>query len=865
MAGDEQLVRIGGRRLRITNLEKVLYPETGTTKGEMIDYYSRIAEVLIPHVVGRPVTRKRWPDGVGTEDDPGMVFFAKDLERGAPSWVRRMPIPHSTGTKEYPLVGDVPTLVYLAQVASLELHVPQWRFDAGGDRGPADRLVLDLDPGPGAGLAECAVVAGWARDILLDMGLEPYPVTSGSKGIHLYAALPPGQSSEQASALANELARAIEADHKELVVSSMKKTERHGKVLIDWSQNNGSKTTIAPYSLRGRPHPTVAAPRTWDELDDPALRHLDFNEVLERVESHGDPMAALGFHAGGREAESGPLSAYISKRSADRTPEPLPANPLGATPHGELPRFVIQEHHATALHWDFRLEHDGVLVSWAVPRGVPHSYKRNNLAIMTEDHPMEYAVFEGTIPAGEYGGGTVTIWDDGRYELEKWRDDEVIATLEGRPGGPLGRVRLALIRTAGEGEKSSWLLHRMKTDAAGRPQPDGVVVEPSPQADAPRRAGGLAAAGGGRPRKGHVSSGSHNDLDAPPEGRVSRKFIGESAVSSRPEAATDLRPMLSTSATPAQARLAARTWADRDDGTDAWVEMKWDGIRAIGAWDGQRLRLFARSGNEVTHRYPELTAVDAGFGGEPCVVDGELVALEPDGRPSFPLLQTRMNLEHAGDIARVARRTPVRYYLFDVLSHDGDDLAGLPLRERREVLEAVAAASVDAITVPPVFDDVDDALATSAQLRLEGIVVKDPVSRYLRGGRSESWLKVKNTRTQEVVIAGIRPGKGGRSSTFGSLLLGIPAEDGLQYAGRVGSGFSDSTLTALLKKLTPLRTDQNPLVGVPALDARDALWVRPELVGEVEYGEFTPGGILRHPRWRGLRPDKSPAEVRRED
>ncbi|WP_194398067.1 ATP-dependent DNA ligase [Microbacterium atlanticum] len=824
MAGDEQLVRIGGRRLRITNLQKVLYPETGTTKGEVIDYYSRVAEVLIPHVIGRPVTRKRWPDGVGTEDDPGMVFFAKDLERGAPSWVRRMPIPHSSGTKDYPLVGDVPTLVYLAQVASLELHVPQWRFAPSGDRGPADRLVLDLDPGPGVGLAECAVVAGWARTLLVDMGLEPYPVTSGSKGIHLYTALPPGQTSEQASALANELARAIEADHRDLVVSSMKKSERHGRVLIDWSQNNGSKTTIAPYSLRGRAHPTVAAPRTWAEVEHPGLRHLEFAEVLERIETIGDPMSALGFHAGGREAETGPLSAYISKRSADRTPEPVPANPLGTAASGERPRFVIQEHHATALHWDFRLEHDGVLVSWAVPRGVPHSYKRNNLAIMTEDHPMDYAAFEGTIPAGEYGGGTVTIWDDGRYDLEKWRDDEVIATLEGRPGGPLGRVRLALIRTQGEGEKSSWLLHRMKTDAAGRPQPDGIVVQPSPQADEPRR-----------------------------------------TVPAPAPAADDLRPMLASSATPAQARAAARGWAERDGERAAWVEMKWDGIRAVGAWDGARLRLFARSGNEVTHRYPELTALDAGLGPEPCVVDGELVALEPDGRPSFPLLQTRMNLERAGDIAREARRTPVRYYLFDVLAHDDDDVAGLPLRERRDVLEAVAAASVDPIAVPPVFEDVDAALETSEQLRLEGIVVKDPGSRYLRGGRSDAWLKVKLTRTQEVVIAGIRPGKGGRSTTFGSLLLGIPDESGLRYAGRVGTGFSESTLKALMKTLLPLRTDDNPLTGVPPLDARDALWVRPELVGEVEYGEFTPGGILRHPRWRGLRPDKAPSDVRRED
>ncbi|MCW3494139.1 ATP-dependent DNA ligase [Microbacterium sp. SSM24] len=857
MSGGPSMVSVGGRRLRITNLDKVLYPETGTTKGEVIDYYTRIAPLLIPHVIGRPVTRKRWPEGVGTDDDPGMVFFAKDLERGAPSWVKRMPIPHSTGTKEYPLVGDIPTLVYLAQVASLELHVPQWRFTPAGERGFADRLVLDLDPGPGAGLAECAVVAGWARTLLTDMGLEPFPVTSGSKGIHLYTALPDGQTTEQASAIAKELARAIEADHPDLVVSSMKKAERHGRVLIDWSQNNGAKTTIAPYSLRGRMQPTVAAPRDWDELDDPDLRHLRFDEVLERAEQLGDPMAPLGFHAGGRDAEAGPLSAYIAKRTASKTPEPVPANPLGAQPHGERPTFVIQEHHASRLHWDFRLERDGVLVSWAVPRGVPHSYTRNNLAVMTEDHPMEYASFEGTIPAAEYGGGTVTIWDDGRYDLEKWRDDEIIATLEGRPGGPLGRVRLALIRTEGEGEKSSWLLHRMKTDAAGRPQPDGDPVEPSPQAD---REPARDASELDPSPKAHVSSGSHSSA-APRQGRVSAYSHERSDGTA--QAATgdvhDLRPMLSTTATPALARQAAARWRT------PWVEGKWDGIRAVGVWDGARLRLYARSGNDITHRYPELTGIDAGLGPEPAVVDGELVALEPDGRPSFPLLQSRMNLEKPGEIAREARRIPVRYYLFDIISHGGRDVAGLPLSERRSILETVACDAIAPISVPPVFDDVDAALDASEKLRLEGVVVKDPASRYVRGARSESWLKVKHTRTQEVVIAGIRPGKGGRSDTFGSLLLGIPTNDGLQYAGRVGSGFSDKTLASLLRTLTPLRIDENPLVGVPALDARDALWVRPELVGEVEYGEFTPGGILRHPRWRGLRPDKSPAEVQRED
>ncbi|GAA1959293.1 ATP-dependent DNA ligase [Microbacterium deminutum] len=828
----EQVVRVGGRRLRLTNLDKVLYPDTGTTKGEVIDYYSRIAATMIPHVVGRPVTRKRWPDGVGTTGHPGQAFFAKDLERGAPEWVHRRPIDHSTGAKDYPLIGDAATLVYLAQVASLELHVPQWRFTTSGARGDADRLVLDLDPGPGAGLPECAEVARWARDILSPMGLEPYPVTSGSKGIQLYSALPPGQSSEHASAIAHELARSIEADHPDLVVSSMKKDLRGGRVLIDWSQNNGAKTTIAPYSMRGRAHPTVAVPRTWEELDDPGLRHLLFDEVLERVEELGDPLSPLGFHAGGRIADEGPLSTYISMRSADRTPEPVPANPAAAQrPTDELPIFVIQEHHATALHWDFRLERDGVLASWAVPRGVPPSYKRNNLAIQTEDHPMEYAMFEGTIPAREYGGGSVTIWDEGRFELEKWRDDEIIFTAEGRPGGPLGRVRLALLRTSGSGEKSQWLLHRMKTDADGRPQPDGESVEASEQADEPRGAG---RGRGARPERGE---GSPHTATAPTP--------------------SDLAPMLATTSTPGIARASAGRWG-------AWVEVKWDGIRAIGVWDGRRLHLRARSGNDVTAKYPELTAIDAGLGDEPAIVDGEVVALDAKGRPSFPRLQRRMNLAKAREIALEAPRTPVHYFLYDVLAADGSDVASLPLAERREILERIAARAAAPIVLPPVFEDVDAALAAARTFGLEGVVVKDPASPYRRGRRSEQWLKVKLTRTQEVVIGAIRPGRGGRSGSIGSLLLGIPGPDGLQYAGRVGSGFSDSTLAKLTAVLTPLRTGENPFVGIPAADASDALWVRPEVVGEVEFAEFTPDGILRHSRWRGLRPDKSPDEVVRE-
>lgn len=841
-------MRIGGRRLRLSNLDKVLYPETGTTKGEVIDYYTRIAPLLIPHVQGRAVTRKRWPDGVGTETDPLDAFFAKALEPGAPAWVRRLPIDHSSGSKDYPLVDDVATLVYLAQVASLELHVPQWRFDPDGGRGTPDRLVLDLDPGPGVGLAECAEVARWARAILRDIGLEPLPVTSGSKGIHLYARLDGGQSSDAVSAVARELARAIETDHGDLVVSQMSKALRPGKVFIDWSQNNGKKTTIAPYSLRGRAHPTVAAPRTWDELDDPGLRHLRFDEVLERIDSVGDPLAGV-------DADDAPLRAYIAKRTAGKTPEPVPEAPHPAATGEGLPRFVIQEHHATRLHWDLRLERDGVLVSWAVPKGVPPTTAKNSLAVMTEDHPLQYLDFAGEIPRGEYGAGVMTVWDAGTYDLEKWRDDEVIATLSGGPGGPLGRVRLALIRTEGRGEKSQWLLHRMKTDADGRPQSSGAPVVPL---DHSARSGSVPT-----PDAESSPPADARDAQAPvaePESPQSRTGESPTAVASfmMPPLAR-LRPMLATRSTAGIARAAAERWGE------PWVEMKWDGIRGLAVWDGERLRLRSRNANDLTATYPELTTGDLGLGAVPAVFDGEIVALDESGRPSFPLLQKRMNLAQPSEIERERHRTRVQLYLFDVLQVGDRDLADAPLAERRGILEELTRDATVPVVVPPVFDDVDEAVAASARFGLEGVVVKDPRSGYRRGERSEAWLKVKHSRTQEVVIGGIRPGKGGRSGTIGSLLVGVPSPEGLRYAGRVGSGFGEQTLRRLTELLEPRRADADPFVGVPAADARDALWVRPELVGEVEFAEFTPGGILRQARWRGLRPDKDAADVVRED
>ncbi|MBP2386169.1 non-homologous end-joining DNA ligase [Paeniglutamicibacter kerguelensis] len=284
-----QELEVDGATVRLTNPGKVLYPESGTTKLDVAMYYLQVAPVLLPWAKNRPATRKRWVDGVGTEACPGKSFFQKNLDAATPEWVQRQRVHHMDHDNIYPLVNDARTLVWLAQTATLEIHVPQWKLASDGVPQNPDRLVLDLDPGEGTGLSECAAVALLVRVALAQIGFDSLPVTSGSKGMHVYARLDGQKTSGEAADLAHELALSIEHDHPEMVVSRMGKELRRGKVFIDWSQNWPGKTTVAPYSLRGRMLPTVAVPRSWDEIDQVGLGQLAYREVLARVEAGINP------------------------------------------------------------------------------------------------------------------------------------------------------------------------------------------------------------------------------------------------------------------------------------------------------------------------------------------------------------------------------------------------------------------------------------------------------------------------------------------------------------------------------------------------------------------------------------------------
>ncbi|WP_433955015.1 non-homologous end-joining DNA ligase [Janibacter indicus] len=282
-------VEVGGRTLRLTSLDKVMYPATETTKGEILSYYARAGETVLAHLAGRPVTRVRWPHGTGGES-----FFEKNLPSGAPSWLPRVQVHDVT----YPLVDDLAQLTYLVNLNSIELHVPQWRVDDEGTPRNPDRLVIDLDPGKPAGLHECAQVALLLRERLGGLGLDLHPVTSGSKGMQLYARLGGDLTSDQVRDLTQQLAQEMTRKHPDLVLWKMTKTLRPGKVFLDWSQNVAAKTTVCPYSMRGRDDPWVAAPRTWDEVEagaeDPdELEQLDIVQVLDRLDEHGDLLAPL--------------------------------------------------------------------------------------------------------------------------------------------------------------------------------------------------------------------------------------------------------------------------------------------------------------------------------------------------------------------------------------------------------------------------------------------------------------------------------------------------------------------------------------------------------------------------------------------
>ena len=426
-------VKIGNKKLALSNIDKVLYPETGFTKGQVIDFYSRVAPYILPHIENRPITLKRYPNGI-----KGKHFYEKNAPSFTPAWIKTYRVQRSSSESmiNYILINDLPTLVWSANLANLEIHpflakAPQINVPT--------MVVFDLDPGEGATLVHSCEVAFILRDLLGRLALESLLKVSGSKGIHVQVPLNTDVTYEMTQAFAQSVAQYLASEHPGSIVSEMAKHKRRGKVFIDWSQNSEHKSTVAVYSLRAKAErPFVAMPVSWHELEtalaknDASKLFFEPEAALKRLEKIGDlfapslrlkqtlpkPFLQLSpqFLSDPSDAGLAALEPYRRKRDFTKTREPAPSVPMTSDQGGRR-LFVIQKHAASHLHYDFRLEMSGTLKSWAVPKGPPYDLHERRLAMATEDHPMDYANFEGIIPAGEYGGGTVMVWDIGTYEL----------------------------------------------------------------------------------------------------------------------------------------------------------------------------------------------------------------------------------------------------------------------------------------------------------------------------------------------------------------------------------------------------------------------------------------------------------------
>jgi bifunctional non-homologous end joining protein LigD len=466
------------------------------------------------------------------------------------------------------------------------------------------------------------------------------------------------------------------------------------------------------------------------------------------------------------------LDEYNRKRDPKQTPEPFTSKHRRA----KQPIFVVQRHDARRLHYDFRLERNGALASWAVPKGVPLEPGQRALAVHVEDHPLDYATFEGEIPKGNYGAGSVEIWDHGTYELvEEKRDGGLTVRLHGeRLDGTWTLIPAHL-----DGKEQNWLLMRKRDETA------------------------------------------------------------------RPAARRTYKPMLAT---------LAETLPPGDD----WVyEVKWDGYRALGYVRAGEAKLVSRRGNDLNGRFPAIAkALEKAVRSPECVVDGEVCALDENGRPSFSAMQ------------QGKPDTPLVYEIFDVLEIDGVPVVDLPYLERRERLQKLLDKRVRNVQISDYFEDGKSLYDVASEQGLEGVMAKKPGSRYAEGRRTHDWLKIKTHGEQEFVIVGYTKGEGRRADRFGSLVLATYEGGTLTWVGNVGTGFAEKTLGDLLKKLEPLKTSASPLSTVPKMPKvrkTDVVWVEPKLVAEVKFTEWTHDGHLRAPVFLGLRDDKAPRDVHKEE
>ena len=541
------------------------------------------------------------------------------------------------------------------------------------------------------------------------------------------------------------------------------------------------------------------------------------------------------------------LALYNKKRNFSDTPEPE-----GKPEKKHLFRFVVQRHEATRLHYDFRLELDGVLKSWAVPKGPSLNPKDKRLAMMVEDHPVSYINFEGQIPEGNYGAGTVMIWDEGKFypvdeNSEKITERQALKNLGNgqlkfRISGKKLNGEFVLIRLKNDKKNNSWLLIKHRDEfAADNYNSEDYIGKPIKKAVTKKAKGKTAVA--------------RDSVAAPVKAPVKKKATKNVSVINKPVRKNAEAPPLASAEPggkldvfykPMLATLADQAFDDRD-----WVfEIKWDGFRAVAEWQKGKLKFYSRNGLSFTGKYPTIAAELKKLK-QDAVIDGEIVMMNEENKPEFQKLQQYEDNKHL----------PLIYYVFDLLFLNGEDLRDLPLLERKKRLKKLVGKN-PVIRYCDHFEEYGiDFFNKAAENNLEGIIAKRASSRYVTGIRTREWLKIKHQQNREAIIVGYTEPRNSRKY-FGALILGEFEGNTLRYLGHTGTGFNSKTLAELWEKMQPLKTASSPFKEKVKVNS-PVTWVKPKLVCQLHFTEVTEGGMLRHPVYLGLRTDKSFKEVQK--
>jgi len=772
-----QVAQVGKRKVELSNLSKVLFPDDHIVKAHLIEYYVKMAPTILAHVKGRPLSLVRFPDGIGGEH-----FFQKNRPGWAPDWIEHVSLGEEK--KDYVMATEDASLVWLANLACIELHQMHSRaplFDK------PDYIVYDFDPPDDFKFTNVAEMALEFKEHLEKFGYHPFVKTTGRKGLHVLTPIEPKWGFHEAFEAAKAVAQPFVESHPSTMTLQIKKDYRKGKVLLDIYRNRQSQTIVGAYSARGLPGAPVSTPLQWDELSAlESSKSLNLLTVPQRILESGDPWEALAAYATPIHTEMksakargkilapartrktpAQLKSYSQKRSFDKTPEPGSASSESSEKiPGGGSAFVVHRHHASRLHYDLRLEQDGVLKSWAVPKGLPPRPGLKRLAVKVEDHPLEYVNFEGAIPKGEYGGGMMWKFAQGRYQITKQKKDGFYFRLQ----SPELNAEYRTHQT----KDDQWLLERVDN-----PQLDWL----------------------------------HQPIE----------------------------PML------------ARAADKLPSSPDYIYELKWDGIRALISLDEGQVRISGRNQMDLTRQFPELLIPDQAFRATAGLFDGEIVCLEPDGKPNFRNVIHRMLQKTDATIERARARHPAVCYLFDCLYLDGRPIVNEPLARRREWL-ADAIRKDTPYRVSEVVEDGAAFLDAVKAMRLEGIMAKRRDSVYLPGKRSDSWLKIKTRQTMECVIIGFTRGKGDRESSFGALHMGQMNGAEVRYLGKVGTGFDDLMMRSIAADLAKLDRIRRPIKEKPLDDAK-TVWVEPKLTCEVQYSSLTDDGLLREGVFLRMRPD----------